>query len=171
MDFLASIHMQGSLGTLPGLDIGVGAGLGLSGQHWRIELRGTYGLRQDQVAKAATPPGAHGQFNFLAGAVAGCFNLGQAALAFGPCADAELGVVSAKGFGSSVAYSARTTWLALGAGGYMAIQIGPRLSIPLQLDILVSLRCPEYIIKDVGGSVYQAPSVCGRLRAGIELRF
>jgi len=171
LDFLAALHAQGSVGTLPGLDLGAGLGLGVSGPRWRIELRGTYGLRRDQVANATTPPGAYGQFNFLAASFAGCFNLGDAAVAFGPCADAEVGQVSAKGFGSSVGYSAQNTWLALGAGGYLAIALGPHLAIPVHLDILAPLRRPEYIIKEVDGRVYQAPSVGGRFQAGIELRF
>jgi hypothetical protein len=168
---LAGIHTQASLGTLPGLDVGVGAGLALTGQRWRMELRGTYGLRRDQVAHASAPAGADGQFSFVGGALTGCFNLGQDAVDFGPCADAEWGVVSAKGVGVSVGFPARTTWVALGAGGYVAVAIGPHVNIPLHIDILAPLLRPEYVFKDVEGRVYQAPPVGARIHTGIAWRF
>jgi hypothetical protein len=168
---LATIHAQGSLGTLPGLDVGAGVGLGLAGRRWRIELRGTYGLRRDQVAHASAPPGAYGQFNFTGGAFSGCFNLGHDAVDFGPCADAELGVVSAKGFGVSVGFPAHTTWVALGAGGYVAIALGSHVNIPIHIDVLAPLLRPEYVFKDVEGRVYQAPPVGARIHAGVAWRF
>ena len=98
VEYLVGIHAAGSYGTLPSVDVGLGGGVGLAGRRWRVELRGTYGLRRDQKAMAAAPAGAYGQFNFTAAALAGCFNLGrEERSAFGPCADSELGVVSAKG--------------------------------------------------------------------------
>jgi hypothetical protein len=171
-DLLFGLHAQGSQGTLPALDVGLGGSGGVVGRRYRVELRAAYGLRRDQGANAATPAGAYGQFNFLAGTLAGCFNLGREALAFGPCADAEIGMVSAKGVGISQGFSAEKLWLAIGAGGYAAIPLGHRWSIPLHLDVLAPLLRPEFVFKNVPPErVFQAPVVGVRVSVGIELHF
>jgi hypothetical protein len=170
-DFLLGLQAQGSQGTLPSVDIGLGGSVGVVGRRYRVELRGAYGLRRDQIANAATLPGAYGKFNFLAATLAGCFNLGGQAVAFGPCADAEVGVVSAQGFGVSQSFPTSKPWLAIGAGGYAAISLGPRWSFPLHLDILAPLLRPEFVFKNVPDRVFQAPVVGIRVSAGIELRF
>jgi hypothetical protein len=171
VQYLAGIHVAGSYGTLPSFDVGVGGGVGMQGRRWRAELRGSYGLRRDQKASAAAPPGAYGEFNFAAAALAACVNLGREGLAFGPCADAELGATSAKGFGVSQSFPANTLWSALGAGGYAAIALGHHLSLPLHLDVLAPLRRSQFVVKNVPGRVFQAPAVGVRLGAGIELHF
>lgn len=171
VEVLAAIHGQASWGLLPGADVGVAAGVGLAAQRWRVELRASYGLRRDQVARAPTVPEAYGEFNFLGGALAACVNLGGAEVAFGPCADAEAGVVSAKGRGVSVGFPARATWLALGAGAYASIALGRHVAIPLHVDLLAPLLRPEYVIKEVAGTVFQAPALGVRLLAGMAWHF
>jgi hypothetical protein len=171
--YLVGIHAAGSYGTLPSVDAGLGGGVGLAGRRFRVELRGTYGLRRDQRARAPSPapPDSYGRFNFAAAALAGCVNLGREGLAFGPCADAEVGVVSAKGFGASEGFPAQTLWLALGAGAYAAIPLGPHLSLPLHLDVVAPLLRPEFVFKNVPNRVFQAPVVGARMSAGIEFHF
>jgi hypothetical protein len=169
--FGASLYVEGSQGTLPGLDVGLGAGIFLAAAWWRTELRATYGLRRDQVARAPSPPGAYGQFNFTAAAWSGCLNLGTSALGWGPCGTAELGMVSAKGVGASEGFPAHTAWVALGAGGYLVFRLGSHLGIPLQIDVLAPLLRPEYVFEGVEGRVYQAPAVGLRARGGISWRF
>jgi hypothetical protein len=171
VEFLVGIHAAGSDGTLPSIDVGVGGGIGLQGRRWRVELRGTYGLRRDQKAMAVSPAGAYGQFNFVAAAFAACINLGPQAFAFGPCADAEFGVISAKGVGVSQSLPADTLWSALGAGGYAAISLGRHLGLPLHVDVLAPLRRSEFVFKNEPNRVFQAPAVGVRVSAGIELRF
>ena len=170
-DFLFGLHAQGSQGTLPSVDVGLGGSVGIVGRRYRVELRGAYGLRRDQIANAATPPGAFGRFNFWAGVLAGCLNFGQEALAFGPCVDAEAGVVSAQGFGVSKGFQANKAWLALGAGGYAAISLGPRWAVPLHLDVLAPLVRPEFVFQNVPNHVFQAPAAGVRVSLGIELHF
>ena len=149
----------------------MGGGIGIQGRRWRAELRGTYGLRRDQKAWAAAPAGAYGQFNFVAAAFAACINLGPQAFAFGPCADAEFGVISAQGFGVSQSLPTSTSWSALGAGGYAAASLGRHLSFPVHLDVLAPLRRSEFVFKNEPTRVFQAPPAGVRMSAGIELRF
>jgi hypothetical protein len=171
MQYLLGIHTVGSYRTLPSFDVGLGGGVGLAGRRWRVELRGTYGLRRDQKAMAATPAGAYGQFNLTAAALAACFNLGREGLAFGACADAELGVVSAQGVGVSESLPAQTLWSALGAGAYAAIPLGPHFRIPLHVDVLAPLRRTEFVFKNEPGRVFQTPAVGVRISLGVELHF
>jgi hypothetical protein len=171
VEYLVGIHAAGSYGTLPSLDVGLGGGIGLQGRRWRAELRGTYGLRRDQKAMAVSPAGSYGQFNFVAAALAACINLGPQGFAFGPCGDAEFGVISAKGVGVSQSLPASTLWSALGAGGYAAVSLGHHLGLPLHVDVLAPLRRSEFVFKNEPNRVFQAPAVGVRVSAGIELRF
>jgi hypothetical protein len=171
VDFLFGLQSTGSQGTLPSVDVGVGGSVGLVARRYRVELRAAYGLRRDQIAKAATPADAYGRFNFLAGTLVGCFNLGQEALAFGPCADVEVGVVSAQGFGVSESYLAHRAWLAVGAGGYSVISLARHWSVPLHLDVLAPIQRPEFVFNNVPNRVFQAPAVGIRASVGIEMRF
>jgi len=171
-DLVIGLSVQGSQGALPSVDLGLGGSVGLVGRHYRFDFRVNYGLRRDQIAHAATPPDAYGQFNFLAGVLAGCFNLGRGTLAFGPCADAEVGWVSAKGYGVSKTIPANQPWLAIGAGGYAAISLGSHWIVPLHLDVLAPILRPEFMFTNVPDSrVFQAPAVGARVNAGIELCF
>jgi hypothetical protein len=171
--YLVGIHAAGSYGTLPSVDAGLGGGVGLAGRRWRVELRGTYGLRRDQRVRAPSPapPDSYGRFNFAAAALAGCVNFGREGLAFGPCADAEVGVVSAKGVGVSEGFPAQTLWLALGAGAYAAIPLGPHLSLPLHLDVVAPLCVPSSCSGTCPRGSSGRPVVGGRISAGIEFHF
>ena len=172
MDFLFGVQATGSQGTLPSVDLGVGGSVGVVARHVRVELRTTYGLRRDQIATVATPADAYGRFNFLASTLVACFNLGKEALAFGPCAGTEVGVVSAEGFGISKSYQVHRLWLAFGAGGYAAIALGRHVGVPLHLDVLAPIRRPEFVFSDsVPNRVFQAPAIGVRASLGIELRF
>ena len=153
-------------------------GPGRRGRSGRAALaRGTaryVRLRRDQKAMAAAPAGAYGQFDFTAATLAACFNLGRrspGSPAFGPCADYELGVMSARGFLVTEGLPGQTLWSALGAGAYAAIPLGRHLSLPLHVDVLAPLRRTEFVFKNEPGRVFQAPAVGVRIGLGVELHF
>jgi hypothetical protein len=174
LDILVGAHAQGRLGTLPGIDVGAGAGVGVASRRWLVELRLTYGLRDGQVADSSSMVGAYGRFNITTGSLAGCFNLGRselADLAFGPCAVVEGGVVSAEGHGASAGFSKHAAWLALGGGAYVSIALGQHLRASLEGDILVPTYRPAYVFEDLPGVVFQAPAVGGRAVTDISWRF
>jgi hypothetical protein len=171
LGFSASLHAQGSLGTLPEIDVGVGAGVGLAGRRWRLELRGTYGLRRNQASDLPSVAGAYGRFNLATGALAGCYRLGSSGLGFGPCAVVEAGVVSAEGHGASVGFSKHAPWAALGGGGYLSLAMGRHLCGSLEFDVLFPVYRPSYVFQDLPGVVFQAPAVGLRALAGMGWRF
>jgi hypothetical protein len=175
LDFETGIIVTGTQGPLPSPDVGLGGTLGMSGRFWRVDLRASYGLRQDQKAAAPSPPGGDGQFNFFSAQLAGCFDLGGPRVAWGPCAVGEFGLVSAKGVGVDRALPAHVPWWAVGAGGYAAIPLSRRWAIPTHLDVLLPLRRSEYVFRDsqgqVSARVFKAAAVGVRVSVGVELRF
>jgi hypothetical protein len=168
MEFLAGPHVQGRLGTLPGVDIGLGIGVGLLGRRWRTDLRWTYGLKE---RVATLPSGASGQFSIVTGSVSGCLNLGQDRPAFGPCAVFEPGLVSSSGYGASAGFSKRALWLAAGGGIYLSSSWGRYLRSVLEVDLLIPLHRPDYVFQDVPGVVFRAPAVGSRALAAIACHF
>ena len=173
LDYLVGFTVVGSQGTLPSPDVGPGGTLGLAGARWRLELRASYGLRRDQ--RVSVRPGAYGQFNLTSAQLAGCFNFAGQGVAYGLCADGEVGVVWAKGFGASRALPAQTPWWALGAGGYAVIPLARHWAVPLHLDALVPPRRSEFVFRDIQGNVtakvFRAAPVGMRVSVGLELQF
>jgi hypothetical protein len=175
VDFLVGGFAAGSYGVLPLLDAGMGLGLGVEGSWWRVELRGTYGLRRDQVASAAAPPGAYGRFEVSSANGLGCLRLQGTGhgtkVAFGPCVSVEAGLVSAEGHGTSETTSAATPWFAAGAGAFAAVPLGARVSVPLHVDALASFVRPDFVFRNVEGVVFRAPLLGLRATVGVEVHF
>ena len=168
IEFLAGPHAQWRLGTLPGVDIGLGIGFGLSGRRWRTDVRWTYGLKE-QVA--TLPSGASGRFGIVTGSLSGCLNLGQKRAAFGPCAVIEPGLVSSSGYGASAGFSKHAAWLALGGGLYVASSWGRYLRPLLEFDVLLPMHRPDYVFQDLPGVVFRAPVVGTRALIAIACNF
>jgi hypothetical protein len=159
------------LGILPGLDAGIGGSLALVHRDWRFDLRGSYGLRREQTATAAAPPGSYGKFNYT-GAVAGvCRTFAQVRVDLGACVDFEFGVLFAQGYNVTEGLAAKTPWLGLGPAGYLAIRAGRRISFPLRAALIVPFTRPEFVFNHVEGSVYRVAPLSGKLSVGAELHF
>jgi hypothetical protein len=171
MEIAAGAHSQASLGTLPDVDVGVGVGLGLSGQRWRVDLRGSYGVRRNQPGYLPSTPGAYGQFNITTVAVVGCHRLGPDEVSFGPCAVLEGGMVSVEGHGASTGFSKRAPWIAVGAGAYLSLAMGRHLFGGVEVELMFPLYRPEYVYQDLPGVAFQAPALGGRALLGMGWRF
>jgi hypothetical protein len=169
LQILASVHAQGRVGTLPGTDVGVGLGIGLTSGRWRTDLRWTHGLRRDQVA--SLPAGASGRFNVATGSLTTCVDVGRIKLAFGPCAVAEAGRVTAAGYGVTAGFSRQVLWLALGGGGFSSLAASKHLRISIEVDALASLYRPDYAFEDIPGVVFKAPAVGGRALVDLSWQF
>jgi len=156
---------------LPSPDVGASASVGAVGSRWRVEARAAYGLRRAQSETLADPPGAFGRFSFVAGTLAGCGTFRWPSLEMGPCAVAELGVVHGEGFRATQTTSKSTPWIALGAGGFLAIRANAWLSFPIHADAVFPLWRPHYVFSNVPTPIFQSWVVGGRLTAGVELRF
>jgi hypothetical protein len=93
-------------------------------------------------------------------------------LEMGPCASAEVGDVHGQGFRTSRTSSKDTPWIALGAGGFLAVRASTWLYFPIHVDALFPLWRPHYVfMSDVPTPIFQSWFVGARLTAGVELRF
>jgi hypothetical protein len=169
LQIVSGVYSQGRVGTLPGADVGVGLGLGLAGARWRSELRWTYGLRQDQAA--SLPTGAAGRFSLAAGSQTGCVDVGRTRVAFGPCAVAEAGRVSAAGYGATAGFSRHAAWLAAGGGVFSSVVLFKHLRTSFEMDLLAPLYRPAYVFADTPGVVFKAPAVGGRALIELSWQF
>lgn len=169
LEFLAGIHAQVRIGSLPGADLGLGLGVGVASARWRTDLRWSYGLRRDQVA--SLPSGASGRFNLAAGSVTECLDLGHTRWGFGPCAAVEAGRVSVTGFGATAGFSRRVFWVALGGGAFASLALGRHLRASMEVDVLAPMYRPDYVFQDVPGVVFRAPAVGGRALADFSWHF
>ena len=161
----------GHLGVLPGPDVGIGATLGISRRHWRVELRAAYGPRQVQSEALADPAGAYGKFRFLAGTLAGCWLRLHSAVDLGPCAEAEIGAVQGEGIGADHSSSRTTPWFGLGAGGAAVLKATPWLHFSLHADAVVPLWRPHFVFENVPSPIFRTWPVGGRLTALAEVHF
>lgn len=159
------------LGILPSLDLGAGASLAIVRAAWRFELQASYGFRRDQSVAAPAPSGAYGTFDYFGGDLGACRIFAGRRVIAGPCADVEVGVLSARGHGVTQGLTGNAPWLGMGAGGYVAVVASHRLSFPLRAGLLLPLTRPEFVIVNVQGRVYREPPLAARASLGAELCF
>jgi hypothetical protein len=168
---LVGVSAAGNLGVLPSPDVGISATVGVTSLLWRLELRAAYDPRRVRSSTLADPAGAYGRFSLFTGTLTGCLTFKRPALDYGPCAEAEFGVIRGEGFGVTQTASDPEPWFGLGAGGFVAIKAGRWLYLPLHVDAVVPLYRPDYVFENVETRIFRAQLVGGRLTAGVELRF
>lgn len=168
---LAGVGGTGSLGALPSPDLGIGGGLGLSGSLWRMEARVAYSSRWVKSPTMSDPQGAYGRFRLLAATLAGCLISHRSALDWGACVDFESGVVQGEGVGVTMNSAKTTPWLALGAGGFLALRANQWLLFPLHVDAMIPLWRPDFTFHRVETPIFRAWAVGGRMTAGVEFQF
>ena len=168
---LAGIGATGNLGVLPAADVGVGAELGLVHRSWRVELRGSYGLRNVRSDALGDSAGAYGRFRFFSGVLFGCWMSIRSSVDLGPCLEVEFGALRGEGIGASPNASETTPWFALGTGGAVVFKATRWLHFPLHADAVVPLWRPNFGFRNVDTPIFRARPVGARLTAGVELPF
>lgn len=170
-----SLWLVGDAGSLP--TTGVGAALGAEVGWGKFQLRavGTL-LFEQQTRLAPTPvaeaPGA--KLELFTGGLLGCtapFASLRAPLAPLLCLGAELGRLGGVGTGVTAPRRGSALWVAplVQVGGFWAIP-GTSLRLGLTLAAAVPLKRDAFTLRDVG-TVYQPPSVVGRIAGGLDLGF
>jgi hypothetical protein len=171
INVLAGLGATGSLGALPSPDLGLGAGLGLSGPLWRIEARVAYSTWWVKSSTMVDPAGAYGRFRLLTAMLAGCLISHRSSFDWGACLDFESGAVQGEGVGVTMDSAKTTPWLGLGAGGFLALRATPWLLFPFHIDAIVPLWRPDFTFEGVESPIFRARAVGGRMTAGIEFQF
>lgn len=165
------IAAAGNLGGLPAADAAPAAVLGLVRGGWRGELRFAYGLRGVSSAPLPAADGAHGKFRFYASTLVGCYVVARASVELGPCVAGEVGWVHGEGVDADRPAADNTPWLALGAGGLLAVRATPWLRFPVHVDGMVPLWRPQYVLRIIDAPVFRSRPVGGRVTIGVEAQF
>jgi hypothetical protein len=159
-------------GTLPGLGMGAALGVSLGVDALELRLLGTYLPPRDaQIAPAATSgaasPGA--EIELLAGSLLGCAPrlLRASNLALGVCAGGELGRLSGRGTGVTVARSGTSLWASARADAEARWTLAQSLSLDVGLSALVPWERDEFSIGGVG-RVFRTSAVVGRATVGLS---
>jgi hypothetical protein len=145
------------IGPLPRATLGVGAGVGIEHDAWRLRLSGLWWGQESVPARDAPEVGADVQ-RATAGLRA-CRGFGTSSLEIAPCFATALEHVSARGTGQDIAPAERhATWVAIGAGVEGRLHLAGWLSLLTQIDGQLELSRPQIWIDGVGLVAKLAPA-------------
>jgi len=156
------------VGALPHAAFGVGLAAAWMRDRLRLEASFAY-LPGARVVMADRDAG--GDFRLVLGGALGCWSfLGhESGLSLGACGGAEIGRMSASGFGVRAPHSGSATWLAV-TSGLMTTYTQGDLALRLQLDAFAPLVRPDFVIDGIG-PVHTASFLGFRALIGAEVRF
>jgi hypothetical protein len=157
------------VGSLPAVAAGVGASISLFYRGQRFDLGAS--LWPERAERAADYPSSGGDFGIVAGSAGTCRDLlAVGPILAGPCFAAEIGWMSAAGFGVNEPKETGALWAALKPGAMVAVRPTRRAAVVVHLDAAVPLSRPTFVITGAGG-VHRPGSVAGRASAGLEFLF
>jgi hypothetical protein len=169
--FGGSAGVVADAGTLPGIGMGAALGVSLGVDAFDLRLLGTYLPPRDaQVSSAATSaagsPGA--EIELLSGSLLGCVPrlVSASNLALGLCAGGELGRLSGRGTGVTIARSGTSVWASARADAEARWMLAPALSFDFRLSALIPAERDEFSIDD--DRVFRTGAVAGRATVGLS---
>jgi hypothetical protein len=171
--FGGSAGLVADAGTLPGAGMGGSFGVSFGVDAVELRLLGTYLPPRDaQATSSAAAPGAASpgaEIELIAGSLVACApRLARASnLAFGACAGGELGWLSGRGTGVTVARSGESQWTAARTDAEARWTLAQGLSLDLRLSALIPWERDEFAIDGVG-RVFRASAVVGRATLGLS---
>jgi hypothetical protein len=149
------------LGLLPRPALGVGVGLGLRYDAWKVVLAGY--LFRDQTFNAPQPGEAFGaELQRVTGQLLTCRGWRWSHFEISPCAGLALEHVTARGFGVGVSPQARrAVWLAPGAGAVAHWYALKSWAFFTEITGYLELSRPRLVIQDLGGIRQLGPASIG----------
>ncbi|GAC1352787.1 MAG: hypothetical protein NVSMB1_19180 [Polyangiales bacterium] len=112
---------------------------------------------------------AGGNFSLLAVGAASCLKVATLALDWSACGGAEVGRMSASGFGVPVLMNGAGTWVAA-SGGALGVLGNDEVAFYFQLDAVVPFLRQDFVIEGVS-AVHTTKAVTARVIVGGEMRF
>lgn len=144
-------------GPLPHPALGLGAGAGVRYGVWRFVLAGH--VSRNQNVESVEIPESGAELKRLTAELTACRGFRFSSVELAPCAALALEVVSARGFGDSVAaQSAKAVWPAVGIGGKAALYPWEPLAIFATVTGYVELSRPRLVIEGVGEIAELSPA-------------
>lgn len=160
-----------SWGAVPGVGGVVALGGGLRFGRWRVGLEALFdtprrAILADEDAAAA---GAGARIAMAGAGLRGCYSPGAKRVEVPLCGGFEAGALWATGVGLAQPKTAVSAWGAFVLGSGLAIVVHPRLALRLDVEGVVPLRRPRFVVED-RGVVYRPAPIGARAGAAIELR-
>jgi hypothetical protein len=165
--WIARASVAADAGSLPALSPGLAVAAGWSRTRVRLDLGATYWL--DEVATVAGRP-AGGRIGLAAVAFRGCWAPVVRRLELWACAGVEMGSIWGAAEGAAAPRSGAAAWIAIPAGLFGAYVVSQVFAVVAQIDLVVPLVRPRFVIEGLGEIFETAPLVLRGL-VGLEARF
>ena len=148
-------------GPLPEPAFGIGFGVGMRFEAWRIVLAGR--VSRGQTLEASTSAGAIGaELDRFAGELATCRGFRSSRFEVAPCLGLALEHLNAQGVGEGITpTSQRATWAALGVGGLAHWYALESLAFFAGVTGYVQFSRPRIVVEGVGELAQLAPVALG----------
>jgi hypothetical protein len=159
------------VGILPSAAPGVGLQLGVELPVMRFEVGGLAWLSTRATVEPAWTQGA--DFQLLSFYGRACTYLSTRAWSGGPCAGAELEVMSGTGFGSGVTPNPNgASFGSVLVGAALRWRASRSIAVPVQVEAVTPIHRPAFVFSGTDGTLVHEPAGVGaRFALGIEYRF
>ena len=154
------------LGILPSIALGPGLAAGVRLHRTALELSGTFLPPQDAFRSERTS--AVADVSLWAAALGACQVLTHP-VELSPCLRVEYGQLMASAQGLPNGAKLNAHWVAIWAGGRLAVGLTRWLWASLELAVGLPVLGATFTVNTVG-TAHETGDVLGRLRTGVELR-
>jgi hypothetical protein len=170
---LLGTAVAGGVGALPSADLGIEVTATLKRGRLRLEpLFGTSLVQHADVA-GSTVEGA--ALRLARGGLRGCYAAIDLRLTLSGCITGEVDWFWADGYGATTPENANAGEVAFGAGALATWRLTRSVMLRAQLEGLVAVAPPSFIIDDSAGNVatqvYRPPAIMARAALGAEVPF
>jgi hypothetical protein len=156
-----------SWGGAPGAGGAVALGGGIRFARWRIVLEALIDLPRHAWLEDAD---AGARIGLGTAALRGCHTPGGERVEVPLCAGFEAGAMWARGFGLAEPRNAVVPWGAFALGTGLAVIVHRRVAVRMDVEGVVPMRRPRFVIED-RGAVYRPAPIGARAGAALEIRF
>jgi hypothetical protein len=170
---LLGTAVEGGVGALPSTDLGIEVTATLKRGRLRLEpLLGT-SLVEHADAAGSTSEGA--ALRLARGGLRGCYAAIDLRLTLSGCVTGEVDWFWAKGYGATTPENVNAGEIAFGAGALATWRLTRSVVLRAQLEGLVAVSPPSFVIDDTAGNVtsqvYRPAALMGRAAIGAEVPF
>jgi hypothetical protein len=153
---------------MPSVAPGLRATVAWTPSRARLEVGGAYFAGPSKTTDTSE---AGARFAMLVVGVRGCWAVARGTVELFPCAGADLQVMSARGFGATTTnLEASAAWVEAAGGILVRVPVSSWLALRADLDGLVPLTRPRFVVLG-DGAVHKPAPLGARAGIGAELLF
>ena len=158
----------GDTDILPGFASGFGMGAGVRTGDLRTSVGSSYFFQRVKHFDAAGQRGL--KVSLLTFDLVSCYDFRWSQITVGPCVAVEMGVYRSKGFGSELAVSDHSFWLATRTGPDIRWEFSESGRIVVETSLSIGLRRPTFFLEP-GLQLFQPSPFSARVGLGLEVEF